>query len=187
MQFLAILVLSVVAAVTYGIVHDQVTARICLEYFTIGHPPIFETTSPTLLGLGWGIVATWWVGLGLGLPLAVAARLGRLPKRDASSLVRPIVALLAVMAACALTAGVLGYLLGHAHLVVLVEPMASRVSPEKHARFLADLWAHICSYATGFVGGMVVIRGVWKSRGHRGSMHPDASKRLASVLEASSR
>lgn len=164
MQLLAVLVLSVVAAVTYGILHDQVTARICLEYFTVGHPPIFATTSPTLLGLGWGIVATWWVGLGLGLPLAMAARLGRPPKRDASSLVRPICALLSVMAACAFTAGVVGYLLGRAHVVVLVEPMASRIAPVKHARFLADLWAHLCSYATGFVGGMFVIRSVWKSR-----------------------
>ena len=66
MQFMAIVVLCIVSSVVYGIVHDQITARICVEYFTIGHPPVFETDDPTLLGLGWGVIATWWVGAGLG-------------------------------------------------------------------------------------------------------------------------
>jgi hypothetical protein len=51
-EFLKIVALCIVAAVVYGIVHDQVTARICLEYFTEFHPPVFLTSSPTLLGLG---------------------------------------------------------------------------------------------------------------------------------------
>ena len=63
MEALKIAVTCVIAAVLYGIVHDQFTARICIEYFTIFHPPIFHTQSPTLLGIGWGIVATWWVGV----------------------------------------------------------------------------------------------------------------------------
>jgi hypothetical protein len=33
--------------VVYGIVHDQVTARVCVEYFTVGHPPVFQTNSDT--------------------------------------------------------------------------------------------------------------------------------------------
>ena len=50
MQWLAIVLLSVLTCVTYGIVHDQITARICVEYFTIGHSPGFDTDDPTLLG-----------------------------------------------------------------------------------------------------------------------------------------
>ena len=76
MEGVAIVLLAIVSAVVYGVVHDQVTARVCIEYFTIGHPPIFPTESPTLLGLGWGVVATWWAGLLLGVPLALAARPG---------------------------------------------------------------------------------------------------------------
>ena len=49
-----IVLLCIAAAVVYGILHDQVTARVCVEYFTIGHPPVFNTDSPTLLALGWG-------------------------------------------------------------------------------------------------------------------------------------
>ena len=88
MQAFAILVLCLLSAICYGVLHDLVTARICVEYFTIGHPPIFDTEDPTLLALGWGVLATWWVGLILGVPLALIARIGNRPKRAAFSLVR---------------------------------------------------------------------------------------------------
>jgi len=89
-QSLGIVLMCVAAAVVYGIAHDQVTARVCVEYFTIGHPPIFGTDDPTLLAFGWGTLATWWVGLGLGVALAFVARAGSRPKRSAASLVRPV-------------------------------------------------------------------------------------------------
>ncbi|MCA8941727.1 MAG: hypothetical protein KDB80_04135 [Planctomycetes bacterium] len=89
MAGLRIVLLCVVAAVGFGIVHDQITARVCVEYFTIGHPRILATDSPTELGIFWGVIATWWVGAILGLGLAFAARRGAAPKRNAASLVRP--------------------------------------------------------------------------------------------------
>ena len=165
MQIVAIISLSVLSAVLYGMVHDQVTARVCVEYFTIGHPPIFGTDSPTLLALGWGILATWWVGLILGVPLALFARLGRRPKRSAASLIRPILVLLGAMAAVAVLAAAVGYVLARAGAVVLREPLASRVPADQHVPFLTDLWAHNGSYLAGFVGGIVLIVHVWRSRG----------------------
>jgi hypothetical protein len=162
--FLAILGLCVTAAVIYGIVHDQITARVCVEYFTIGHPPIFGTDSPTLLGIGWGIVATWWMGLFLGIPLAIAARAGSRPKREIRSLVRPIGQLLLVMAACALVMGIVGYLSADAGRFRLAGPLARAVPADRHARFVADLFAHNASYAVGFFGGLLVIARVWRSR-----------------------
>jgi hypothetical protein len=89
-RFAAIIVLCIVAAVIYGVVHDQITARICVEYFTIGHPPVFGTDDPTLLGLGWGVIATWWVGLILGVLLALSSRVGSWPQLSAKQLVRPL-------------------------------------------------------------------------------------------------
>ncbi len=165
MHVVAIVLLSIGSAVAYGILHDQITARVCVEYFTIGHPPVFDTESPTLLGIGWGIIATWWAGLLLGIPLAIAARAGRRPKRSISSLVRPIFTLLAVMGVSALMAGVVGFSLGRIGTVYLLEPMASLVPRDRHARFLADLWAHSTSYLVGFVGGTIVIVRAWRSRG----------------------
>ena len=118
MQSLGIVLMCMVAAVCYGIVHDQVTARVCVEYFTVGHPPGFGTDDPTLLGIRWGIIATWWVGLLLGVPLAFIARAGSRPKRSVGSLVRPVTCLLMVMAVCASTAGVVGWLLASSGAVV---------------------------------------------------------------------
>src|SRR5690349_12479623 len=145
MQPLGIIFLCVLAAVIYGIIHDQITARICVEYFTIGHPPVFATGSATLLGLGWGLIATWWVGLLLGIPLAIAARVGPRRKRTAASLVKPILVLLLIMGCCALVAGMAGFVLARHGAVVLFEPLASRVPPERHLYFIVDLWAHSAS------------------------------------------
>jgi hypothetical protein len=164
MQSLAIIVLCIALAVIYGIVHDQVTARVCVEYFTIGHPPVFDTDSPTLLGLGWGIIATWWAGLLLGIPLAIAARAGRRPRRDVRSLLQPILTLLLIMGVCALLAGIAGFVLGSIGAIVLVDHLAEKVPVDRHSRFLADGGAHLASYLVGFVGGIVVIERVWRSR-----------------------
>src|SRR5256885_1852272 len=127
----AILLLCVAAAIIYGILHDQVTAHVCVEYFTIGHPPVFDTDSPTLLAFGWGVIATWWVGVLLGVPLALAARAGSRPPRSTRSLLRPVLILLALMAAAAIVCGFIGYLLGRSGVVRLLEPLASRVAKNK--------------------------------------------------------
>jgi hypothetical protein len=60
----------ILAAVLYGIVHDMFTAHLCVEYFSVFHPPVFNTDSPTLLALGWGVIATWWAGGIIGAPCA---------------------------------------------------------------------------------------------------------------------
>src|SRR5207248_5569094 len=41
MEALKIAVTCVIAAVLDGILHDQITVRICIEYFIIFHPPLF--------------------------------------------------------------------------------------------------------------------------------------------------
>jgi hypothetical protein len=164
MPFLNIVLLSIVAAIIYGIAHDQVTARVCVEYFTIGHPAIFGTEDPTLLALGWGVLATWWVGLLLGIPLALVARAGQRPRQSVGSLVRPIALLLLVMAACALAAGVVGWILANNQVVYLIGPLANNVSADRHVPFIAVLWSHGASYLVGFVGGIVIMVQVWRSR-----------------------
>ena len=156
--------MTVVAGAIYGVLHDQITARVCLEYFTIGHPPIFPTTSPTLLALGWGVIATWWVALPLGILLAFAARFGRRPKLAAGDLVRPLGVLLAIMACCALLAGVLGAVLANAGAVTLVPYLAVRIPANRHVAFLADLWAHDASYLSGMLGGLILAIATYHRR-----------------------
>jgi hypothetical protein len=162
-ESLKILLLSVVAAVAYGILHDQVTARVCVEYFTIGHPPVFATQDPTALALGWGVIATWWMGVLLGLPLALTAAFGSRPKLTARALLKPMGVVMGCVAVLALIAGVIGYGAARMGLVRLAGPLAERVPPEKHAAFLADAWAHTASYGGGFLAGMVL----WTWAGRR--------------------
>jgi hypothetical protein len=181
-EALRIIALCVGAAVVHGIAHDLVTAHVCVEYFTLGHPPVFATGSPVLLALGWGVLATWWVGLLLGGLLAFAALRGPQPRRTARSLVRPVGVLLAAMAAVAAMAGVLGFLLASKGLVVLVEPLASRVPPPRHAAFLADLWAHSASYLAGCIGGLVLTARVWRARQRLPA--PEAADAMAAAAAA---
>jgi hypothetical protein len=166
MQFIGIVLFSVAAAVFYGIVHDQITARVCVEYFTVGHSPIFHTESPTLLALGWGVVATWWVGLPLGSFLACAARFGKWPRLDVRALIRPTAVLLAVMGLFAVGFGFRGLQRAKQGTVQLPAALAAAVPPDKHAAFIADWYAHSASYAVGALGGFVLcfwtIRNRWR-------------------------
>jgi hypothetical protein len=164
MQSIAIIFACVFAAVSYGIVHDQITARICIEYFTIGHPRLINSDSPTIIGCFWGVVATWWVGLPLGIGLAVAARAGRAPKLGVRHLVRPLLKLLACMFIVAFIAGMVGFITSRAGIFYLVEPLASRVPKQKHIAFLTDGWAHSGSYLAGTFGGIILWVTTWRRR-----------------------
>jgi hypothetical protein len=165
MEFLKIVLLAVLAAVLYGVLQDQVTTRVCVEYFTLGHPPVFATDDPTLLALGWGVIATWWVGVLLGVPLACCARLGSRPPLTAAQLVVPIGIQLVSVAAIALAAGFAGYAAARSGAVVLIGELADRVPRERHVLFIADLWAHLAAYVSGGLTGLVVCRAAWVKRG----------------------
>jgi len=156
MQSFRIVLTCIVAAVSYGILHDQFTAHICVEYFSVFHPHIFPTESPVLLALGWGVIATWWVGAFLGVLLAVAARAGSGRKIDAIELVRPILKLLLTMGFLAAVAGLTGYILGRRGAIAPPGWVASVLPSARHARFMADWWAHNASYLVGFLGGIAL-------------------------------
>ena len=163
MEALKIAAACVLAAVLYGVVHDQITARLCVEYFTVFHPPIFHSQSPTLLGIGWGIVATWWVGAFFAVPLILAARAGNHPPLRASQVLPSIGWLLAFMAAVALLSGITGYVLARQGIVA-TDWLSFTDSPAKRYRFMADWWAHTASYAAAFVGGIVVCVITYRKR-----------------------
>lgn len=167
MESRKIILLSVLAAITYGIIHDQITARICLEYFTVAHPPMLVfrgTESPTLIGLYWGVVATWWVGAILGLGLALAARAGSRPKMTASQLLRPIGILLVVMFVLAVVAGVIAFYLAENGAIILLPRFANYIPAEQHVSFLIAGAAHLVSYISGAIGGIILCVWTWRRR-----------------------
>ena len=156
MESLKIILACITGAIVYGIIHDQFTARICVEYFTVFHPPVFGTQSTTLLAFGWGIIESWWVGAFLGVLLAVSSRAGSRPKLPAAALLGPIGKLLVVMAACTLLSGLTAFVLAQRGLLAPPYWVASRLAPSAYARFMADSWAHNTSYASGFIGAVVL-------------------------------
>jgi hypothetical protein len=156
-EAIKIVLFATLAAIVYGVLHDQVTAHLCVEYFTIAHPPVFPTSSPFLLALGWGLIATWWVGLALGTGLAAAARLGAAPKLGLAALRRPILFLLLASALSACLAGIGGAVLVAEGIAPLPGDWAAIIPPDKHIAFAAAAWAHAASYAAGGLGGLLVI------------------------------
>lgn len=164
-ESIKIVMFGLFAAVAYGVIHDQVTARICVEYFTIGHPPLVRTTSPTLLALAWGVLATWWVGLPLGVILAVAARGGSNPILSAAQIRPYVLYLLAAVGALASMSGLLAYLLATSGRISLSQDWADLLPPATRIPFLVDAWTHSASYLFGVLGSMVVSVLVYRRRG----------------------
>jgi hypothetical protein len=157
-EHLKIVALCVVASVVYGILHDQITVRVCVEYFTMFHPPIFQTRSLTMLTIGWGVIATWWVGLPLRLLLSLAARSGPRPPLPASALIRPVGQLLLFMSTCTLLAGILGFFLASQGFFEDQEWIAPVLSSSWYPRFVAD--------AAGLLGGIMLCNPQFRREQH---------------------
>lgn len=157
-EALRIVALFTAAAVAYGVLHDQVTARVCIEYFTVAHPRLVPSDSPTLVGLLWGVLASAPAGAGAGALVAMAAREGPRPPLSGRHFIGPVAALAGAMAAIALLAGLAGYHLAARGLVRMVDDYARVVAPERHARFMADVFAHLAAYGAGLGGTLLIAR-----------------------------
>ena len=114
---------SVATTTLYGIANAELTNRLCPEYFTAGGmlamqqdmPKNFwvrraleNTQSTTKKAAIWGAHTSWWMGLGLGIPLALAARLGSAPSFNAQDLAKPIALAMLATAAGSLACGEYG-------------------------------------------------------------------------------
>ncbi len=162
-ETLKIVALSIGACIAYGIAHDSVTARLCVQYFTVGHPRVIASESPQLLALVWGVLATWWVGAILGVLLSVAARAGAPPKTDARALVAPVLAMMACVGVISIAAGAVGY--GQASRGAMPMWVAvSDLTDSQKLWFTIDLWAHGAAYLAGFAGGVVLAVSTWALR-----------------------
>lgn len=177
-EAIKIVLFSTAAAIVYGLVHDQVTAHLCVEYFSVAHPPVFATKSPFLLALGWGLIATWWVGLPLGLGLAAAARIGPSPRLAWGELRSTILWLMVATAIAAIISGSVGAYLVYSGRAPVPGGWGTIIPPAKQVAFSADAWAHLASYGFGAVGGLFVIgHTVWRrSRERSKSIAPSAEK-----------
>ncbi len=158
---------SIAAACIYGIVNDQVSARVCPEYFSKGFHrknvidkfpdgwlknTLLTTNSPTKLGLLWGVIGTWWMGAGLSVPVMASARIGSWPKMSMKELIKPTGIALGVMGLCSLIEGLRGYRLAASGLInrsSFAAYVTAGVPNDSMNVFLADVYAHNAAYASG--------------------------------------
>jgi hypothetical protein len=178
-----IIFLSIIAACTYGVVHDEITVRICIEYFTVAHPPLFHTTSPTLLALCWGVAATAGIGAGLGVIIALVSQSRGAAAYSVARLGRSILVLLAGMGASAFTAGLVGYQLSRRGFISIPAGLAETIPAHHYHRFMAVWFAHGASYLVGLAGGALLCFRVWQARG-RPSVISFFPHTLAAALRA---
>lgn len=170
---------SIAAASLYGILNDQVTARICPEYFTEGfhkdmmrrwNGPILgrakkvldNTKSPTVIGLIWGPIATWWVGAALGVPAMLAARIGSHNQLNTADLIKPLAVTLAVTGAGAAFAGTVGYFKAkdakfRNQFANNYFRAVSGVPENAMHGFITDAYAHQAAYGVGALSGLGLI------------------------------
>jgi hypothetical protein len=156
---------SILGAAVYGTVHDQITVRLCLEYFTLAHPAFFPTSSPTALAFCWGVAGTIWLGAIFGGVLAFVSESEGLPPVPVSRLAQAIVGLLLITALAAAAAGFAGFELARRSIVSLPADLGGLLLREQQHRFVAVWFAHVASYAVGMGGGALVIIALWRQRG----------------------
>ncbi len=163
-QILQIILLCLVVTIVFGITHNQVSARVSLEYFTIGHIKLIESTSPTLMGIAWGIHPNWWVGLSMGLLFAIVGRVGKWPKRNFRFFIKPLLLLFVISGTASAVAGILGYRLTGSGALCLSEPLYTTIPMSGHAAYISALWMHTASYTIATMGALIIALLVFTGR-----------------------
>jgi hypothetical protein len=114
-----------------------------------------------MLGFAWGIAATWWVGMSLGIFLALSSRMGRLPKRNWRSLAYPIFGMLTVTGLLAAFAGWQMYRVASVDIpqgIPLLDdvlfPRNMGIADNVIIGLYTDWATHLASYAGGIGGGI---------------------------------
>jgi len=156
MFFLVILVATVIASI-YGVGHDQVTYSISPEYYTkfkfiqfdLADPVAAQTmTQPRSAVVIVGVLATWWMGMFIGLILGLAA----LIFPDVETMFQSALQALALVLLITVLAGGIGGLYGH---YVLAQRGVNWWLPEhlvdRHA-FITVGSIHNFSYLGGVIG-----------------------------------
>lgn len=148
-ESLKIVLGTILLAIVYGIAHDMVTAHVYVPYFTKFHPRIIDSESPVAMALLWGIIATWWMGLLIGVPIAASAQGGRNPKLTAKQTLGKLTKATAVVFVVAMLTLAVSLKLFKGH--------SSFIEPEPQdqtGRFVAVLITHNVSY---FLSAAVAI------------------------------
>ena len=153
---LLLIAACIVAMAGYGMVQDQFSVRLSREYFTVGHPPIEGLNDPTLLGLAWGFLGSWWGGMLMGLSLGLVATLGKPPQLTAREVLPGVGWLLLAVACGTILAGGSAWYNGGIAEVRLGGDWAASIPEDRQLPFLTVACAHFGTYVTAVTGTLVL-------------------------------
>jgi len=115
--FTSFIFIAILVAAVYGILHDQITYSISTEYFTkfkykqFGfEPEWFGGHRSTVAAIGF--LATWWMGLFIGIPLGLLSFIFPTHKIMSKVLRKAIILVLLITA----MAGIAGFFYGKLYL-----------------------------------------------------------------------
>ena len=135
-----------------GLCLDMVTAHVCVEYFTVHHPEIMDSTEPIHMALYWGIAASWWFGLIAGCILLFVNQRLRPPVPH-----REVIRSVAI--ACAILWVTMMAILGLSYLLIhFARTRSGAFGGEFDTRLAAVSITHLCEYLLGAVAVWIVAR-----------------------------
>ncbi|MBY0457148.1 MAG: hypothetical protein K2V38_07415 [Gemmataceae bacterium] len=153
--------------VGYAILQDQISARLCPEYFTRLHNPIPGVTDPTLLGVYWGFLGAWWGGVLVGYVAGLMATVGPRPKLTPRELVKPFALLVLGVATVTALTGLSVWRHGELFGLILDSGTAQVVPTKRHQELMTVACYHLVAYASSVVGGVALCAWVWAERRRR--------------------
>lgn len=159
----------------YAAVQDQVSARLCPEYFTHFHNPIPGLTDPTLTGIAYGFLGAWWGGALFGYFAGITATVGKRPPLTVRELLLPMgLAVLAVAGVTAVTGGAVAlYADG---LMVEVNQYAAGPVPAERRRWLLVVSSyHLAAYVSAVVASLTCCVWIAQERARRAAVSPSAA------------
>ena len=164
------LLISVLAALLYGAINDQITVTISPEYFLYGKELAHVIGDDPPMGrLRWeaakiGLKATWTAGLIFGVFLLLANNpIRALPRLRNRQLVMYIPVILLIAAMCGVLGGVAGY---HGFLTRFDSDFQAIVAADfyRPTRFMCAWGVHLGDYIGGLLGTIAAVVFVVRQR-----------------------
>jgi len=155
-------ILGVAMLTGYGMLMDQVSVRLCPEYFTVLHNPIPGLTDPTLLGLAWGFLGAAGGGVAMGYVAGLTATDGRKPPLATRELIRPMLLLVGGTAVATAVTGAIVAIHAATFEIHLDPLFAKRIPVERHRSLFTVACYHAAAYASAILGSVILF--VWIGR-----------------------
>ena len=164
--FLLFILISPLLSGLYGIIHDQITYSISIEYFTKfkfyqfglmdqGNEAIF--TNPRYQVSIIGFMATWWLGIPIGILLGIEGLRYKKAKDMFSATFKAILITILV----AVLGGIIGFAYGHFYLINRpIEEFSTWYIPNNITdlnSFIEVGTIHNFSYVSGIIGLLVAL------------------------------